>query len=87
MGDRAFPSYFIYNGIYKWKRDIEIMDFTLALLITLVENNATEKIDNLAHLFPIRLHGISTNIVLNRDLKFISRFWEVLYRAFETKLS
>lgn len=34
----------------------------------------------------MRLHGIPSNIVSNRDLRFISRFWESLQKYTGTKL-
>jgi hypothetical protein len=35
----------------------------------------------------IRLHGVPKSIVLDRDSKFVSKFWESLHRALGTKLS
>jgi len=32
------------------------------------------------------LHGVPSSIVLDRDMKFTSRFWESLQGALETKL-
>ncbi|MCI28811.1 retrotransposon protein, partial [Trifolium medium] len=34
----------------------------------------------------VRLHGIPSSIVLNRDPRFTSRFWEGLQEALGTKL-
>ena len=34
----------------------------------------------------VRLHGVPSSIVSNRDLRFTSRFWESLHRALGTKL-
>jgi hypothetical protein len=35
----------------------------------------------------IRLHGVPKSIVLDRDSKFVSKFWESLHSALGTKLS
>ena len=34
----------------------------------------------------VRLHGVSRSIVLDRDVKFISHFWKVLWGKLGTKL-
>lgn len=34
----------------------------------------------------VKLHGIPSSIVLNRDLRFASRFWKSLQETLETKL-
>ena len=35
----------------------------------------------------VRLHGVPSSIVSNRDPRFTSRFWESLNRALQTKLT
>ena len=35
----------------------------------------------------IRLHGVPVSIVLERNLRFTSHFWESLHKALGTKLN
>ncbi|MCH88206.1 retrotransposon protein, partial [Trifolium medium] len=51
---------------------------------------ATYSVDKYADLYIkeiVRLHGIPTSIVSDRDPRFTSRFWEAFQRAFGTRLS
>jgi len=35
----------------------------------------------------VRLHGVSSSIVSDRDLRFTSRFWHTLQSALDSKLT
>ena len=48
-----------------------------------------DSLDKLARLYVaeiVRLHGVPLSIVLNRDPRFTSHFWESLQKAMGTKL-
>lgn len=50
----------------------------------------TYKVIHLAIIFireMVRMHGVPINIILDRDLKFISRFWKDFYHAMGTHLN
>ena len=47
-------------------------------------------LENLAKLYiseVVRLHEVPTSIILDRDLRFTSRFWSKLYEVLGTKLN
>ena len=49
----------------------------------------TENTTNIVDLFfreIVRLHGVLGSIVSNRDIKFLSYFWKLLWGKFGTKL-
>ena len=46
-------------------------------------------LEKFAHIYVkeiVRLHGIPSSIILDRDPRFTSRFWELLQKAFRTRL-
>ena len=50
---------------------------------------ANYPLEKLAQLYVqevVRLHGIPSTIISDRDLRFTSRFWGALFKAFGTKL-
>ncbi|WJX88383.1 hypothetical protein P8452_70481 [Trifolium repens] len=63
--------------VLKWKYDSIAMDFTGTLVHKLAEIYV-EQI--------VKLHGIPSSIVSDRDPRFTSRFWESLQEAVGTKL-
>ena len=49
---------------------------------------ATYPLEKLAQLYVqeiVRLHGVPSTIILDRDPRFISRFWGALQKAFRTR--
>lgn len=55
-------------------------------IVVKYENLASE----IAHIFIreiVRLHGVPNNTILDRDVKFTSRFWKELFAGLGTKLA
>nr|KYP76741.1 Transposon Ty3-I Gag-Pol polyprotein [Cajanus cajan] len=48
--------------------------------------HSLERLAKIYHDDIVRLHGVSFSIVLNRDPRFTSRFWESLQQALGTQL-
>jgi hypothetical protein len=52
--------------------------------------NITDYLDKVAEMYVreiVRLHGVPVSILLDRDLRFTSKFWERLEDAMGTKLN
>ena len=50
----------------------------------------TYSLDQLAQIYIdeiVSLHGVPASIVFDRDLRFTSKFWEILHKALGTNLS
>jgi len=51
---------------------------------------STYKAINISHIFMkevFRLHGIPKIIISDRDVKFIGKFWKILFKGLNTKLN
>ncbi|XP_040948653.1 uncharacterized protein [Gossypium hirsutum] len=73
--------------ILEWKWDKITMDFVLGLPLNPSKKNSIwEMLVELYTFEIVRLHGIPTSIVSDRDLRFTSRFWKHLQESLGTKL-
>ncbi|XP_062113261.1 uncharacterized protein LOC133824401 [Humulus lupulus] len=78
--------------IPEWKWEEITMDFVVGLPKTSKQHDTiwviVDRYTKSAHFLPeiVRLHGVLVSIILDRDARFTSLFWESLQRALGTKL-
>ncbi|KAL0288844.1 UNVERIFIED_CONTAM: Retrovirus-related Pol polyprotein from transposon [Sesamum angustifolium] len=77
-----------------WKWEKITMDFIVGLPRTFRKHDAiwvvVDRLTKSAHLYVseiVRLHGIPTSIVSDRDARFTSHFWGSLQRAFRNEIA
>lgn len=84
-----FAGPFVKSGEGQWDMVIIVVDkFTRRThFIPLRQNDTAE--DTARRFFDgvVRLHGLPTVIVSDRDSKFTSKFWQTLFERFGTKLA
>jgi len=58
----------------------------IAQFIPTKENAMTQEMGRLFFTHMLKYHGLSKDIVLDRDPKFTSKFWQTLWKCMRSKL-
>jgi hypothetical protein len=84
-----FAGPFVCSGEGKWDMIMLVID-KLTKRCHLVPSKSTDTAANIAREFfdsTVRLHGLPSVIVSDRDTKFTSHFWRTLFERYGTKLA